>query len=60
MNKTSAKITALLEFSETGYLRSILLDAKTDGDQKVLETALSRLFKPVHFGWLSRLIQRLQ
>lgn len=60
MKTARAKITALFEFSDTGYLQSILLDAKTDGDQKVLEKALNRLFKPGHLGWLRGLIQSLK
>lgn len=55
-DKASAKITATLQFSETGYLRSILLNAQSNGDEAVLERALDRLFKPGHIGWVKRLI----
>lgn len=37
---SSARITAQLEFTPTGYLKAILLNAETDGDQATLERAL--------------------
>ena len=52
MNKppreASAKITATLEFSNSGRLKSILLNAKSDVDTDVLERALNRIMKPRH------------
>ena len=56
--KSSAKITVLLEFSETGYLKSVFLNSENDGDQETLECALSRLIKPGHFAWVRRLFRK--
>jgi hypothetical protein len=58
MKKPQAKIVALLEFSENGYLESVCLFAENDRLQEILETAISRLIRPAHFGWLQRLFQR--
>jgi len=55
---SSAKITANLEFSETGYLRAVHLNAETDGDQEVVERALERLLKSSHVSWVRRLFRR--
>lgn len=55
---SSARITAQLEFSETGYLKAILLNAETDGDQATLEQALYRVMKPDHVSWMRRLFRR--
>lgn len=55
---SSAKITANLEFTETGYLRAVYLNCQTDGDQATLERALSRLLNPGHVGWIRRLFRR--
>ena len=52
------KITAQFEFTGTGYLNSILLNAESEKDQATLEKALDRLFKPQHFGWIRRLFRR--
>ena len=54
----SAKITATMIFSETGYLKSILLNAQNSGDEAVLEKALDRLLKPDHIGWIRRIFKR--
>lgn len=56
--KSSAKITAQLEFTETGYLSAVYLNAENNGDQETLERALARLFKPDHFSWVRRLFRR--
>lgn len=56
--KTSAKITAQLEFTESGFLKSISLNADSDGNQETLERALSRLIKQQHFSWVRRLLKR--
>jgi hypothetical protein len=58
LKKSSAKITASLEFSDTGYLRAVYLNAETNGDQETLERALSRLIKPGHFSWVRRLFRK--
>lgn len=55
---SSARITAQLEFSETGYLRAVYLNAETDGDQAILEKALFRLLKPDHVSLIRRLFRR--
>lgn len=55
--KSTAQITANLEFSETGYLRAVYLNAKTDGEQETIERALNRLIKPGHFSWIRRLFR---
>jgi hypothetical protein len=55
---SSAKITANLEFTETGYLRAVYLNAQTDGDQATLERALNRLLKPDYVPWIRRLFKR--
>lgn len=56
--ESSAKITANLEFSETGYLKAVYLNAESEGDQATLERALNRLLKPGHFSWIKRLFRR--
>lgn len=55
--RLSTKITAQLEFTSTGYLKAILLNAETDGDQKTLECALTRIMNPGHLGWIRRLFR---
>ncbi len=57
-NKSSAKILVTMEFTSTGYLKSVLLNAQNDGDEEVLGKALNRLFKPNHFSWVRRLLSR--
>jgi len=52
-------ITAQLEFTSTGYLKAILLNAETDGDQATLERALTRIMNPGHRGWIGRLLKRV-
>jgi len=47
-----------LEFSETGYLKAVYLNAETDSDQVTLERALERLFKQNHISWIKRLFKR--
>lgn len=56
--EASATITAQLEFTQTGYLKSILLHSETDGDQAVLERALTRIINPGCLGWIRRLFRR--
>ncbi|MFH1147470.1 MAG: hypothetical protein V1736_07160 [Pseudomonadota bacterium] len=53
-----AKITAILEFTPSGYLKTVFLNAETEQDEAVLERAVSRLINPSHFGWLRRLFWR--
>jgi len=53
-----ARITANVEFSSSGDLKTILLNAENDGDQETLERALYRLLKPDHAGWFQRLLRR--
>lgn len=40
------KVTALLEFDGSGQLTGILPGCNTDGELKVLQTALKELFHP--------------
>ena len=54
---SSAKITASLEFTKTGYLRAVYLNCQSDGDQETLEHALNRLFRPDHAGGIKRLMR---
>lgn len=56
--EASARITAQLEFSQTGYLKAILLNAETDGDEEILDRALTRILNPGHLGWIRRLFRR--
>jgi hypothetical protein len=57
--KSKARITAHLEFSDTGYLKCIYLNSETEEDQKILERALKRLFKPDHVLWIRRILRRI-
>ncbi len=56
--KPTARISVTMEFTSTGYLKSVLLNAQDDGDEAVLDRALSRLIKPGHFAWVRRLFSR--
>ncbi len=56
--KSKAKITAVFEFTEAGFLKRVFLNARTDEDAAVLERAIARLIDPSHFGWLRRLIRK--
>jgi hypothetical protein len=57
-NQAKGTITAQLEFSPTGFLKAILLNAETDSDQATLERALFRVLNPGHMGWIRRLFHR--
>jgi hypothetical protein len=57
-NQAKGTLTAHLEFSPTGYLKAILLNAETDSGQLVLERALFRVLNPGHMGWIRRLFHR--
>lgn len=48
------RIYALFEFTPTGRVRSIYLNAENDRDQITLEKALDRLLKP-QFSWMKKL-----
>lgn len=52
------KLSAQFEFTETGYLKAILLSAGSEKDQETLERALDRLFKSSHFRWIKRLFKK--
>ena len=52
------KLSAQFEFTETGYLKAILLSAGSEKDQATLEKALDRLLNPKHFGWIRKLFKR--
>ncbi len=46
MKRAREKISAVLEFSERGSLKAILLNSESEADQRALQAGLSRLFKP--------------
>lgn len=52
------KLTAQFEFTSSGYLKAILLNADNEKDQATLEKALDRLLNPCHFSWIRRLFNR--
>lgn len=52
------KLTAQFEFTESGYLKAILLNAGSAAHQATLEKALNRLFKPDHLSWIKQLLGR--
>ncbi|UCG12781.1 MAG: hypothetical protein JSU72_20310 [Deltaproteobacteria bacterium] len=52
-----ADLTAMLEFTKTGYLKTVYLCASSDQAQKLLETAIQRLIKPWHWRWLRGLLK---
>ena len=54
MKKDALRI--ILEFSQTGFLKSIFLSGKTEEEQKILESALDRIFTPP--SWMRRLFRR--
>lgn len=51
------KISVVLEFTRTGFLKAVLLNAPDDDGQIILERSLDRLCKPQHVGWLRRLFR---
>lgn len=53
----SEKISVVLEFTRTGFLKAVLLNAPDDERQIILQRSLDRLFKPQHFSWLRRLFR---
>ena len=53
-----SKLSAVFEFTETGYLKSILLNTESEKDQATLERALDRLFRPDYFRRIKRLFKR--
>lgn len=57
-NKASEKITVTMEFTENGYLKSILMNAQNSDDEAVLERALDRLLRPGHLSWIKRLLRQ--
>lgn len=55
---TEQKLSAQFEFTDTGYLKAILLNAGSEKDQATIEHALDRLFKPDHCRWIKRLFKK--
>jgi hypothetical protein len=53
---TKSKLSAIFEFTETGFLKAILLNAPNDEGQKVIEKALDRVLNPP--SWMRRLFRR--
>ena len=52
------KLSVIFEFTRSGYLKNILINAPTDREQATLEGALDRLIKPDHNSWIKRLLRR--
>jgi len=55
--KTNGKLSILFEFTKTGRLKAIFLNAENDRDQALLERCLDRLIRPNQFSWLNKLLQ---
>ena len=53
------KLSIQFQFTETGYLKAILLNAENEKDQETLENALDSLLNPRHFNWIRRLFKKL-
>jgi len=53
--KAKSKITAVFEFSQSGNLKAVFLNAENEHDQQVLQKGLSNLLKPQRFEWVRRL-----
>jgi hypothetical protein len=51
------KISVVLEFTRTGFLKAVMLNAPDDEGQIILQQSLDRLCKPQHFSWLRRLFR---
>ena len=51
-------LTAMLEFTKTGYLKTVYLCASSDQAQEILEGAIERLIKQFHWRWLWELCRR--
>lgn len=55
--KAKEKITAVFEFNQNGYLKSIFLNSQGERDQLILERGIERLMKPSYLGWVRRLFK---
>ena len=55
MKRAKGRITALFEFSQSGNLKSVFLNAETEHDEAILQRGLSRLLKPERMGLIKRL-----
>lgn len=51
-------ISAIFQFSKSGALKSIYLNAEGEADQKILERGLNDLLRPQKFNLLRRLFTR--
>ena len=60
MKKAKGKITALFEFSQSGNLKSVFLNAETEHDEAILQRGLSHLLKPEKFSSLKRLFRGIK
>ena len=49
------KLSALIQFSQTGELRGIFINAGNDGEEKLIKKALSKLIRPNLLSWVARL-----
>jgi hypothetical protein len=52
------KISAVFEFTATGRLKAVYLNAQNEEDQDVLERGLNRIINPSHLGWFKRLFKK--
>jgi len=51
-----SKLSAVLQFTKSGHLEAILLNAGSEGDQTTIECAVDRLLKTRHVGLIQRLL----
>lgn len=49
------KLSALIQFSQTGELRRIFINAENDGEEKLIKKALSKLIRTNFLSWITRL-----
>jgi hypothetical protein len=55
MKKTDT-LKIIMEFTRTGYLKSVFLGGSNDEEQETLSKALDRIFSPP--SWIKRLFRR--
>ena len=55
---TEPKLSVVFEFTETGYLKAVLLNAEREKDEVTLERSLERLFKPDQCHWIKKLFKK--
>ena len=55
VKKASNRITALFEFTSTGGLKAVFLNAENEHDELILQHGLSHLLKVEKMGLIKRL-----